>query len=66
MKAKKLISLNPYYTGSYSIRCNAQDVYNIALGFNPYYTGSYSIRVKTLPKEYHNKVLILIILEVTL
>ena len=43
MKAKKLISLNPYYTGSYSIRCNAQDVYNIALGLNPYYTGSYSI-----------------------
>ena len=40
----KLEGLNPYYTGSYSIRCNAQDVYNIALGLNPYYTGSYSIR----------------------
>ncbi len=66
MKAKKLISLNPYYTGSYSIRCNAQDVYNIALGLNPYYTGSYSISTQTHTRSERRTVLILIILEVTL
>ena len=60
-------SLNPYYTGSYSMRFKlmANNVTEECL--NPYYTGSYSMR----SSRRHvlvclDTVLILIILEVTL
>ncbi len=36
-------SLNPYYTGSYSIRNQNYDLWSMLKSLNPYYTGSYSI-----------------------
>ena len=37
------MSLNPYYTGSYSMRLVRQMYFNSFGGLNPYYTGSYSM-----------------------
>ena len=35
--------LNPYYTGSYSMRYEIQLASKETIGLNPYYTGSYSM-----------------------
>ena len=37
-------SLNPYYTGSYSISSGTYVESTTRNSLNPYYTGSYSIR----------------------
>ena len=66
-RATVIPSLNPYYTGSYSMSW-----FSFRLGFlnpnlNPYYTGSYSMSFLLLTAEaLFTHVLILIILEVTL
>ena len=62
-----LKSLNPYYTGSYSISFSCYKLSTTCLSLNPYYTGSYSISSNELSFKFNKKmVLILIILEVTL
>ena len=47
--------LNPYYTGSYSMRpIILIRLRRMTLGLNPYYTGSYSMRctlVEQLPTD---------------
>ncbi len=40
------MSLNPYYTGSYSMRLVRQMYFNSFGGLNPYYTGSYSMSIR--------------------
>ena len=36
-------SLNPYYTGSYSMSGHGDQIQPINICLNPYYTGSYSM-----------------------
>ena len=59
-------SLNPYYTGSYSMSLSCLFRMSIVYCLNPYYTGSYSMRVIYNNNGIAVLVLILIILEVTL
>ena len=40
--------LNPYYTGSYSMRAMSNKKKLKSRGLNPYYTGSYSMRILSL------------------
>ena len=39
------MGLNPYYTGSYSMRGHVAAKTAEKLGLNPYYTGSYSMSI---------------------
>ena len=49
-----VLRLNPYYTGSYSMRI-AKTVYLIQKqSLNPYYTGSYSMREPPSPRPSTN------------
>ena len=49
------------------MRMEKVELITVAEGLNPYYTGSYSMRVKTVSEHIaEERVLILIILEVTL
>ena len=38
--------LNPYYTGSYSMRKQGLNYTVMVRGLNPYYTGSYSMSTR--------------------
>ena len=47
------LSLNPYYTGSYSMSELSHDVLNPArVRLNPYYTGSYSMSIFNVNKKW--------------
>ena len=45
-KTRASRSLNPYYTGSYSMsKTDLDKLADAVVGLNPYYTGSYSMRI---------------------
>ena len=46
--------LNPYYTGSYSMRSLPLESSCLRFCLNPYYTGSYSMRSRTGCRRYYS------------
>ena len=46
-----VVRLNPYYTGSYSMRWQRDSWNYCKPSLNPYYTGSYSMRGKKLAQQ---------------